>query len=202
MLLYNIYMNKACFFDRDGIVNEMIFNKENGVITTPLNQNQIALVPGIAQLLQATKKLGFLNILISNQANIGLGRMDLKTHKLIQQTINEKLKQENIFFDKEYFCFHHPYAKLEEYRKECNCRKPKIGMLLQAQKDFDIDMKNSWMIGDGVFDVIAGHAAGCKTILVTNVNETGYLKIIEEKLENIKPDFMVKNIKAIEKIIL
>ena len=195
-------MTKACFFDRDGIVNEMIFDNENGVVVTPLNQNQVVLVLGITELLQTTKKLGFLNILISNQTNVGLGRIDLKTHELIQQTIKEKLQQENAFFDKEYFCFHHPYAKVEEYRKECDCRKPKIGMLLQAKQDFDIDLKKSWMIGDGVFDVIAGHDAGCKTILVANVNETGYLKIIEEKLGNIQPDFMVKSVREIEKIIL
>ena len=190
-------MNKACFYDRDGIINEMIFDQENGTVITPLNQNQITLVPGISQLLQTTKKLGFLNVLISNQTNIGLGRIDLKMHEIITQTINEKLKQENAFLDKEYFCFHHPFAKLEEYRQECDCRKPKTGLFIQAQKELDIDLKQSWMIGDGVFDIIAGHNAGCKTILVTNVNETGYLKIIEEKLGNIKPDFMIKSIKDI-----
>jgi len=190
-------MQKACFFDRDGVINEMVFDTENGIVLTPLNIKQIKLVFGIEELLKKTHQLGYLNILVSNQTNVGLGKITLQTHELIQQTIDIQLKQAGVFFDKEYFCFHHPFAKLEEYRKECDCRKPKIEMFLKAAKDLNIDLKKSWMIGDGVFDIIAGHNAGCKTILLTNVNETGYLKIIEEKLGEIKPDFMVKSVKEI-----
>ncbi len=190
-------MQKAVFFDRDGIINEMVYDPENGVIHTPLNPDQITLVPKIADLLKVTKKLGYLNVLVSNQVNVGLGRISMTIHEKIRETIARKLADQGAHFDKEYYCFHHQFAKVEQYRKDCDCRKPKIGMFLQAAKELDIDLHQSYMIGDGMPDIIAGHDAGCKTILVTIIHEAGYLKIIEEKLGSIKPDYMVKHVKEI-----
>lgn len=194
-------MNKAIFFDRDGVINEMVFDTESGSVFTPLNSDQIILTPGIGQLMRAAKKLGYLNVIISNQTNIGLGRVSQATHESIRKTIVEKLEKENVVIDGEYYCFHHPFAKIAEYRKVCNCRKPNISLFMRAAKELDIDLKQSWMIGDGVADIIAGHNAGCKTILVANIYEAGYLKMIEDKLGNIKPDFLVKKLKDIIPII-
>ena len=75
-----------------------------------------------------------------------------------------------------------------------------MGLFLQAAKEMDIDLSLSWMIGDGIFDIVAGHNAGCKTILIANNVQTGHLKTIEEKLGNIKPDFIVKNLDEVRKI--
>jgi len=188
-------MNKAVFFDRDGVINEMIFDAENGTVHTPLHPDQVVLCPGISELLKATKQLGYLNVVISNQTNVGLGRITVATHESIQKTIKQKLQKESAIVDKEYYCFHHPFAKIEEYRKNCDCRKPNIALFLQAAKDLNINLKQSWMIGDGLFDIVAGHNAGCKTILIANNVQTGHLKAIEDKLKNIKPDFIVKNAK-------
>ncbi|MEK7597162.1 MAG: HAD-IIIA family hydrolase [Patescibacteria group bacterium] len=188
-------MNKAVFFDRDGVINEMAFDAENGLVHIPWQANQIVLNHGIVELLKTTKKSGFLNVIVSNQPDIGLNRITEKIFKDIEKDILQKIEKENAFIDKAYYCFHHPYAKLEKYKKECNCRKPKTGLFLQAAKEMDIDLSKSWMIGDGLYDIVAGHNAGCKTILIANNVQTGHLKAIEEKLKNIKPDFIVKNLK-------
>jgi len=188
-------MNKACFYDRDGVINEMAFDTENGLVHIPWQTNQVVLNHGIIELLKTTKKLGLINIIVSNQPDIGLSRISEKQFKDIEENIFQKIKNENSTIDKTYYCFHHPFAKLEKYKKNCECRKPKIGLFLKASKEMNIDLSRSWMIGDGTTDIIAGHNAGCKTILITNNVQTGHLKGIEDKLNNIKPDFIVKNLR-------
>lgn len=193
-------MNKAVFFDRDGVINEMAFDEENGLVHIPWQADQVILNHGIIELLKVTKKSGFLNVIVSNQPDIGLNRITEKIFKDIEENIFKKTKDEDAIIDKAYYCFHHPFAKLEEYKKDCDCRKPKMGLFLQAAKEMDIDLSLSWMIGDGIFDIVAGHNAGCKTILIANNVQTGHLKTIEEKLGNIKPDFIVKNLDEVRKI--
>ena len=188
-------MNKACFYDRDGVINEMAYDAENGLVHIPWKVNQIVLNHGIVELLKATKKLGFLNIIISNQPDIGLNRITKKIFKDIEENISQKIKDEDAIIDKAYYCFHHPFAKLEKYKKDCDCRKPRTRLFLQAAKEMNIDLSQSWMIGDGLFDIVAGHNAGCKTILIANNVQTGHLKAIEDQLKNTKPDFIVKNAK-------
>jgi D-glycero-D-manno-heptose 1,7-bisphosphate phosphatase len=80
--------------------------------------------------------------------------------------MKKELAKDGAFLDGEYYCFHHPEAKIEKLKANCECRKPKPGLLLQAAKEMDIDLPQSWMIGDGLTDVKAGKGAGCGTILV------------------------------------
>lgn len=188
-------MNKAVFFDRDGVIDEMAYDAENGLVHIPWQVKEVNLNYGIVELLKTTKKLGFLNIIISNQPDIGLKRISEKMFKDIEKTILRKIENENAVIDKSYYCFHHPFAKLEQFKKNCDCRKPKTGLFSQAVKESQIDLNQSWMIGDGVTDIIAGHNAGCRTILIANNIQTGHLKVIEEKLKKIEPDFIVKNLK-------
>ena len=104
------------------------------------------------------------------------------------------LKKDGTVFDDQYYCLHHPYALIPKYKKKCQCRKPGIDLIKQAQKKYNIDLKKSWFIGDATFDVIAGKTAGCKTILVANVEESAYLKEFEKRLGNVRPDYVVKNL--------
>lgn len=194
-------MNRAVFLDRDGIVNELVYYPEPGIVDTPINTSQVRLVFGIDKLINNAKKLGFLIIVISNQPSIGLKKIKEKDFRSIEKKIIESLLEKGINLTASYYCFHHPYAKLTKYRQECNCRKPKIGLFLKAAKQFDIDLSKSWMIGDGVDDVIAGKNAGCKTILLANINSAENLRIIEKQLENIKPDFIIKKLPEAIKII-
>jgi D-glycero-D-manno-heptose 1,7-bisphosphate phosphatase len=192
---------KAIFLDRDGIIIKMHYDRVFGTIDTPLSVKQIVFTPGIFEFLQVAKSLGFLLVLISNQPAVGIKKITLQSHNKMKTYIKKTLQNHGIILDGEYYCLHHPYASTSKYKKNCVCRKPKTGFLREAVKDFHIDLKKSWMIGDGVYDIIAGHNAGCKTILVGNIIEGEYLSILEKKLEGIKPDYLVKHISEVKNLI-
>lgn len=193
--------NKAIFLDRDGVIIKMHYNLEFGTIDTPTTVKEVAFVPGIFEFLHFAKKHGYMLILISNQPGVGIKKISLTMHNKMRDYITKTLRKEGIVLDGQYYCMHHPYASIQKYKKICTCRKPKIGFFLQAAKEFDIDLKKSWMIGDGVGDIIAGNNAGCKTILVGNILEAEYLRILEEKLGKSKPTNLVKNLSEIKSIL-
>lgn len=193
--------NKALFLDRDGIILEMAYDLENGYIHTALNPQEVALVHGIIPLLKKAKSLGYKLIVVSNQPNIGLKRMSIANYKKIQEKMEKLLLKNNITLDGQYYCFHHPFAKIKKYKKNCNCRKPKSEMIVQAAKDFDIDLSLSFMIGDGINDVIAGYKAGCKTIFVINTLESGYVSLAQKELKNIRADYMAKNVREVQDVL-
>lgn len=197
----NQSMNKAFFLDRDGVIIQMVYDLESGYIHTVLNPNQVQFVPGVFELLKETKRLGYKNIVISNQPNIGLKRISRDNFEKVKRKINQELEKQSLTLDGEYYCFHHPFADTKEYRIKCNCRKPDPGLILKAAKEHNVDLKQSFMIGDGVNDVIAGYRAGCKTILIANLLEAEYLRLLEKNLHGIKPDFIVKNLKEVKRIV-
>lgn len=194
-------MKKAVFLDRDGVVNELVFHPEQGVIDSPMIPFEVTLVYGIDGLIKRVKELDFITIVCSNQPGVGLGKVTSKNFKKITDEIISQLKLKNVAIDKFYYCMHHPFAKISRYKLECNCRKPKIGLFLKAVAEHNIDLSSSWMIGDGADDIKAGKAAGCKTILLANINSAENLRIIEKQLKSIKPDFMVKKLSQAVRII-
>jgi len=194
-------MNKALFLDRDGVINKMVYNKQFGTVDTPLQDSNIELVFGITDLLKKSSSLGFLNIIISNQPNIGLNKISKDKFRAIRTAIINKLKLDGAVIDAEYYCHHHPYALTEKYRKNCTCRKPELGLFLQAAESHDIDLSKSWCLGDGANDIIAGHNSGCKTILLGNDLESGYLQLIKKHLGEINPDFIIKKLPEAIKIL-
>ena len=159
-----------------------------------LAPEQVRLVFGIVPLLQAAKKLGYLLIIISNQPNVSLGKTSELNFKRISEKITELLKNEGVKIDAEYYCFHHPFAKVKEFKEKCDCRKPGTELFSEAAKEHRIDLKNSWMIGDGISDVLSGKKAGCKTILLANIDAAENLRIIEQQLGNTKPDYIIKKL--------
>jgi D,D-heptose 1,7-bisphosphate phosphatase len=152
-------------------------------------------------LLQYTQKLGYKNFIVSNQPAIGLGKITMDIFQNITEAMIAQLSKQGITIDGQYYCFHHSFATIEKYRKDCDCRKPKPGLLLQAAKEHTIDLKRSWMIGDGINDILAGHAAGCKTILLGNNLESEYLRLLEKELQGVKPDAIVKKLTDVPAII-
>lgn len=187
-------MNRAIFFDRDGVINELVFEKVHGTVDSPLVSSQVNLVYGIAELIKGAKDLGFIIVICSNQPSIGLGKTTLKNFNAINSRIRFLLKKGGAKIDCEYYCMHHPFAKIKKYKLDCKCRKPKIGLLLEAAKDYEIDLNSSWMVGDGVDDIKSGKNAGCKTILLANINSAENLRIIEKQLGSIEPDFIIKKL--------
>ena len=147
---------KAIFLDRDGTINKMV-----GFITKP---EQFELLPGVAKAIKAINKSGYLAIVITNQPVIARGDCTFEQLQTIHNKMETELGKEGAFVDAIYVCPHHTdkgfSGERPEYKCDCDCRKPKPGLLLQAAKDFNIDLSQSYMIGDSDGDVKAGENAG------------------------------------------
>jgi D-glycero-D-manno-heptose 1,7-bisphosphate phosphatase len=132
---------------------------------------------------------GFVVIVASNQAGIAHGYYREEDAILFHQAMKENLAKEGAYIDAIYYCPHHPEAKIERYRVDCNCRKPKPGMLTRAESELNIDLKQSFIVGDKLSDIEAGKRAGCKTIMV----RTGY-GVEELKSNEIDCDYVANDL--------
>jgi len=165
----------AVFLDRDGVLT-----KEKGYLT---NIGKLEIFPYARRCVQTMKQKGYWTIVITNQSAVARGWM---TENMLCR-INDYLQQET-GVDAVYYCPHHPDAELKIYRKHCACRKPGIGMFVQAMRDFSIDKAGSCMIGDRATDILAGKNMGLTTILL----ESGYgIKRLEF---DIQPDFIFSDL--------
>jgi len=192
---------KAVILDRDGVINEMVYNPEFGTIDSPLNPEEFKLLPGVAKANKLFKKIGFLVIIASNQPAVAKGKMGLELLAEIDKKMKRELAKGGAHLDGIYYCLHHPDAsqvKVKKYLKNCNCRKPKPGLILKAVKELNIDLSKSYMIGDGLTDIEAGKRAGCKTIFLGNLKNY-WCEAMEKR--KIKPDFVAKNLLEAVKII-
>jgi D-glycero-D-manno-heptose 1,7-bisphosphate phosphatase len=183
--------NRAVFLDRDGVINEIIYHKEMGIVDSPFTVEQFKLLPEVGKAINRFHSQGFKVILVSNQPGIAKDHFDMDVFEKIKEKMKNELTKTGAILDYEYYCLHHPDAKIEKYKKICDCRKPKPGMILKSAKDHDIDTNKSWMIGDGVNDIQAGNAAGCKTILIGRM-KCDLCKILEDV--GVKPDFIATNL--------
>ena len=158
---------KAILLDRDGTINKFV-----GFLR---DINEFELLPGVADAIRRINNSGYLTIVITNQPVIARGEVTLEELAEIHRKMETLLGAEGAYLDGIYYCPHHPkrgfVGECIEYKIECECRKPKPGMLLQASRDFNIDLSQSWMVGDGKHDVGAGKAAGCRTAYITNQAE-------------------------------
>ena len=189
---------KAMFLDRDGVINELIYYKEQGIIDSPFTAEQVRLFPGVGEAIKKFKQMGFKVVLVSNQPGMAKGYLSEETLKEIRQKMESELAKEGAALDGEYYCFHHPEAKIERLKVNCECRKPKPGMLLQAAKDMGINLSASWMIGDGLTDVQAGKSAGCRTVLIGRM-KCELCQLMDE--ENARPDIIAGNLLQAAQII-
>ena len=184
--------SKAIFLDRDGTLNEMVYNENHGIFDSPMLPSQLKVIAGSTDLVNRAKELGYKVIIISNQPGIAKGTLTIENLKAINNKLLTIIGIDKI--DDIFFCPHHPDGLLDPQSKyifDCECRKPKPGMLLEAAKKHDIELSNSWMIGDGITDVQAGVAAGCKTMLIANI-KVEHLAMLEKK--SVWPEIIVPNI--------
>ena len=127
-----------------------------------------------AEAIRKINEKGYLVIVITNQPMIAKGFMTREDLDEIHKKIETKIGLKGAKIDAIYYCPHHPEigfdGEVKELKIDCDCRKPKIGLLLEAEKEFNIDLEKSYLIGDGTVDILTGKKAGCKTILV----KTGY----------------------------
>jgi D-glycero-D-manno-heptose 1,7-bisphosphate phosphatase len=189
---------RAVFLDRDGVLNELVYYPEHGIIDSPFTPEQFKLLPGVAQLINKFRGLGFKVVLVSNQPGIAKGHFSEGVFNQVREKMRQELAKKVACLDGEYYCFHHPEAKIERFRVECECRKPKPGLLLQAAKEMDIDLAGSWMIGDGLTDIQAGKRAGVKTILLGRM-KCELCHLMDE--EDARPDSIASNLDEVVQII-
>lgn len=169
----------------------MVYVKEHGYVDTPSSPSQFKIINGVTKALATAKKLGYKIIIISNQPGIAKGYYNKKTFAAITEKMHSLLEDFGAVPDDEYYCFHHPNAKLSQYRKKCVCRKPGIGLIKKAAKMHDLDLEKCYFIGDGLVDMEAAKKAGCKSIFVGNINTT-VTRLFDKK--DIDPEYIARNL--------
>ena len=157
---------KAVFLDRDGTINRYV-----GFLTKP---EQLELLPGVAEAIRIINRSGYLAIVVTNQPVIARGDCTFEDLQRIHNKMETELGKEGAFVDAIYICPHHQDKGFKgerlDYKCNCKCRKPKGGLLLQAAKEFNIDLSLSYMIGDSDVDMKAGEIAGCRSSFKIDTN--------------------------------
>jgi len=178
--------NKAVFFDRDGTLIE-----DPGYLNNP---DQVKLLDGVSEAVIELKAMGYKLIVASNQSGVARGIVTEETLEEIHNRLKQLLAEKGAYLDKIYYCPYHPEGVIPKYRKEWYWRKPNPGMLLAAADEMNIDLEQSWMLGNNGGDIEAGQRAGCKTILIIQHHKPA-------ETENAKPDYKAVNIREAVNII-
>jgi D,D-heptose 1,7-bisphosphate phosphatase len=159
---------KAVFWCKDGnLVESLAYD---------IDPQAIWLADGAIEGLKLLHDAGFKLFVVSNQSSIAHGLFTEADLDLMQQRISAFLTEAGVPLAGFYFCPHHPEGRVAEYTKECFCRKPRPGMLFQAAREHNLNLANSWMVGDILDDVEAGHRAGVHTVLLDNGTETQWIQ--------------------------
>jgi D-glycero-D-manno-heptose 1,7-bisphosphate phosphatase len=171
---------RAVFFDRDGVINDATVI--NGVPSPPASLSKLCIVPDARSIIESLRKLSFATVIITNQPDVARGTLERETVEAINQEVVRLTGVDAVFT-----CFH-------DDADDCDCRKPKPGLIMQACDQFGIDPIRSYFVGDRTKDVLAGRAAGCTTVLI----DRGYLETDAEE----KPDIFARSLKdAVERIL-
>lgn len=167
-------MNRAVFLDRDGTIN-----KDVGYLNNP---NELVFIRGAKTGVRILKKKGFLVFVVTNQSGVARGYITLDALSRINGKLYNEFRKEGISIDGIYYCPHHP-------EDNCDCRKPRPKMVKDIAREYKIDLKNSFFIGDKPSDIKTGKNAGCKTVLTSK--DTAVLR---EDSEWTAPDFIAKDL--------
>jgi D-glycero-D-manno-heptose 1,7-bisphosphate phosphatase len=178
-------MNKAVFLDRDGTINE-----EMGYINHVSRFKVFNFVPEAIHILNAC---GYKVIVVTNQSGVAKGYFKEELIKSVHAILYGELESKSARIDKIYYCPHHPEEGSPEYKIDCECRKPKPGMINAAKQEFDLDLGESFMIGDRYKDIIFGKNLGIKTIMVLTGYGLGEYTYQRESWPE-KPDHICNNL--------
>lgn len=169
-------MNKAVFLDRDGTINKdkhYLYKVED-----------FEFLPGVMEALRLLYESDYLLIIITNQSGIARGYYSEQDYLALEKWLENKLVANGSPITASYYCPHLPDAEISEYRKECNCRKPKLGMFQQAVDDWNIDLNQSYAIGDRIRDCRISEESGCKGILIGNTESNDVIDYIKLHFNN------------------
>jgi histidinol-phosphate phosphatase family protein len=183
----------AVFVDRDGVINEIVWNEDIEQLDSPMKVSEFRFLPHVADALKMIKEKGYYIFVVTNQPGAAKGKTDLATLYDINTYMIDSLAKEGVDIDDLFMCPHYPkelpLTKEKFLIKKCNCRKPEPGLIYRAMRKYNIDMTRSFMIGDSCTDVSAGAAVGLQTIF------TGDLKCdLCKKLGDLSPDYIAKDL--------
>lgn len=184
-------LQKCIFFDRDGTINKL-----KGFVR---NIDDIELENGVVDCFKAVNHSDYLAIVITNQPVIARGEVTVEELSRFHYKIETLLGNEGAYFDDLFYCPHHPDSgyegEVKELKFDCDCRKPKIGLLKKAKEKYNIDLSKSFFVGDSTMDIQTGYNAGMKTILVNTGN-----KGLDGKYD-VKPDYVINSLDEINAIL-
>jgi D-sedoheptulose 7-phosphate isomerase len=158
--------SRAVFLDRDGVINRYAYNPEFGTVDSPARPAEFSLLPGAGEAIAELNRMNLLVVVVSNQPGIAKGKLSPPLLDAIDEEMRLQLALCGARLDAVYYCRHHPEAVVAEYRADCDCRKPKPGLLFRAAADRNLDLASCFFVGDGVTDILAGRAAGVSTVLL------------------------------------
>lgn len=164
-------MNKAVFLDRDGTINvdkNYLYRKED-----------FELLPHTIEALRLLQNAGFLLVVITNQSGIARGYYTEEQFMKLNQWMIETFRTKGITIDAVYYCPHHPQAKIEQYRRNCNCRKPKTKLFEDAVRDLNIDLAKSFAIGDRLRDCSICQRSNCRGFVIGNTESLDIIQKIK-----------------------
>lgn len=159
--------HRAVFLDRDGVVNDPVWDERAGAHESPYDPADVRLVDGVPEALKRLRAAGFLLAVATNQPAAAKGKATVAQLDAVDAAVRDRLAREGVTIDAWRRCLHHPDG-LEEtgLSGRCDCRKPAPGMLTAMAEELDATLSESWMVGDSDTDIEAGRAAGCRTVLV------------------------------------
>ena len=178
----------AVLLDRDGVIS-----RQTAFVNEPAD---LILIDGAAAAIAQLNAAGWPVGIITNQGGIAMGYLTEEMLHTIHERLAQLLLEEGAHVDAIFYCAHHEHAKLPQYKTDCQCRKPNIGMLEQARDKLDIDLSKSVVVGNRTTDILAGIRADCSTILVKTGSAGKDREIVAE------PNAVVKDISAAVDLIL
>ncbi|HEV7493823.1 HAD family hydrolase [Baekduia sp.] len=181
---------RAVFLDRDGVLNDPVFDPADGRCESPLHAADVVLADGAVEGCRLLQNAGFFLIVVSNQPGAAKGKTTLDELWAIHERVVALLAEHDILIEEWRYCHHHPEATVAELRGPCDCRKPAPGMLLDAATARGIDLPASWMVGDSDGDIEAGRRAGCRTVLIEHPGSA------HRRIGIPRPDAVVRNLYA------
>jgi D-glycero-D-manno-heptose 1,7-bisphosphate phosphatase len=188
-------MSRAVFLDREGVITELVLNPRTGEYEPPHDPLDLKIYPEVIETLRVIQSAGFELFLISNQPDYAKGKTSLKNLQSVHLKLDEILIDMGIYFRQYFYCYHHPHGIIPSHSYDCECRKPKPFFLFYASRQYDINLNQSWMIGDRNSDIECGKNAGTKTILIQNPHT-------QKNLRDSNPDFLIRRINEIPRIII
>jgi histidinol-phosphate phosphatase family protein len=183
----------AVFLDRDGVINEVIFHQEMGLLESPFTAAQFRLLPRVGPAIRQIRRMGLKAVVVSNQPGVAMRHFSKQTLAAVTKKMSRLLARSGASLDGIYYCPHHPLKGKGALKRRCACRKPKPGLIRQAARDLAVDLKRSYLVGDSILDVQAGLRAGLTTFLTAHLR-CDLCRLMARR--RIKPHFVVKDLAA------